>query len=363
MNILYLIFSFTVGGTEKLTADICNEMVSKNGNVYLYIVNKHYDEQMLRQISSDVTVFCRNRVVGDKNKFSVMWDIYRYCIANQIDVVHCNSLNAPELLLIAKILNPRLKVIYTIHGLGQYSTLNKARVQYRNLVCNSILAISDSVKEDLLGQGAQTDKVSVIYNAINLEKFASPNERVLDKNNVVIGNVARINLSQKGQDVLIKAIGLLKDRYNITCYFAGEADSSHKEELEQLKILAADVVRGSACEIVFLGNVADIPGFLKGIDLFVLPSRLEGFGISLIEALYMGIPCISSDINGPREIVGDNERGDLFEQGDPSDLADKLAEAIENFPEKKEKAYAAAAYVRENFDIREMCGHLLDIYG
>ena len=362
MNILYLLFSFTVGGTEKLTTDICNEMVSQNGNVHLYIVNKHHDEQMLRQLSPAVTVFCRNRVVGDKNKLSVMWDIHRYCIANQIDVVHCNSLNTPELLLIAKILNPRLKVVYTIHGLGQYSTLNQARVQYRNLVCDSILAISDSLKEDLLGQGARKDKVRVIYNAINLEKFEPENKRLLDRNNVVIGNVARINLSQKGQDILIKAIGLLKDRYNITCYFAGAADSSHKEELEQLKKLAADAVRGSACEIVFLGNVEDIPGFLKGIDLFVLPSRLEGFGISLIEALYMGIPCISSDINGPREIIGDNERGDLFEQGNPCDLAEKLAVAIETYPEKKEKAHKAAAYVKENFDIQEMCRHLLNIY-
>ena len=361
MKIMYLVFSFTVGGTERLVADICNEMVNEGHSVCLCVVNDLYDQQLLQSLSQDVQILLLNRKPQGGGKLNLLIKIASFIKKNKIDVVHCNAFDTPELLLLT-LIGRKPKIVHTVHGLGQYKKLNKLRATYRNIVCDTIIAISDSVKEDIVLHGAWEQKVAVVYNAIKLSKFTQSGKRQFDKNNIVIGNVARINLSQKGQDILIKAIGLLKDRYNITCYFAGAADSSHKEELEQLKKLAADAVRGSACEIVFLGNVEDIPGFLKGIDLFVLPSRLEGFGISLIEALYMGIPCISSDINGPHEIIGDNERGDLFEQGNPYDLAEKLAVAIETYSEKKEKAAGAAAYVKENFDIQEMCRHLLNIY-
>lgn len=362
MNIVYLLFSFTVGGTEKLVTDICSEMSRSGQHVHLYIVNKHYDKQMLERLPSGVTVTCRNRAVGSGSKWKEMLALFQYCKKYHIDVVHCNSLDAPELLLAAKLFVPKLKVVYTVHGMNQYATLNKLRVLYRNLFCSSIIAISNSVKDDILQQGASARKVSVVYNAIDLSKYPLQNQKKFNQDRIVIGNVARIDSAIKGQDILINAIGRLKDKHTITCYFAGAADGGHKDDLYQLKMLAQDAVHGSSSEIVFMGNVDDIPGFLSQIDLFVLPSRYEGFGISLIEAMSMGIPCISSDTNGPREIIGDHERGTLFNVNDAQDLADQLEKIITDYPRYKKQAKTAEVFVRQNYNIENMCAQLGAIY-
>ena len=55
MKIMYLLYSFTIGGTEKLVSDICNE-ISKENEVHLFIVNDHYDEAMVSKISSNVKI-------------------------------------------------------------------------------------------------------------------------------------------------------------------------------------------------------------------------------------------------------------------------------------------------------------------
>ena len=98
MRIMYLLYSFTIGGTEKLISDICNQ-ISKENDVYLFIVNDHYDEEMLSMVSSNVCVTLYGRKKGANNKLSIMIDIYRFCKTKNIDVIHCNALNTPELLI------------------------------------------------------------------------------------------------------------------------------------------------------------------------------------------------------------------------------------------------------------------------
>ena len=112
----------------------------------------------------------------------------------------------------------------------------------------------------------------------------------------------------------------------------------------------------------FFGNVEDIPGFLKQIDVFVLPSRSEGFGISLVEAMALGIPCVASELDGPAEVLCGGERGMLFHTGDPQSLAEKLDQLFRSYDMHKATAVQNVAYVKENFDIRGMCDRLLKEY-
>lgn len=87
--------------------------------------------------------------------------------------------------------------------------------------------------------------------------------------------------------------------------------------------------------VKFLGNVDNIPEFLNKIDICVVPSRSEGFGLALVEAMAMGVPCIASNIAGPREIISRTELGKLFESNDSDDLANKLENMIVDFVSEK----------------------------
>ncbi|WP_295916154.1 glycosyltransferase family 4 protein [uncultured Anaerovibrio sp.] len=360
MKIMFLLYSYTIGGTEKLVGDICNEL-SKENDVHLFIVNNHYDDAMLTKLSPKVKVLLYGRKIGSNKIISTMLDIYKYCKYNNIDIVHCNALNTPELLILTKLLLKKIKVAYTIHDVGQYSILGTVRVRYRNWLCDSIIAISQSVYDDIVFYGADRNKVHLVYNAIDIEQFQSV-EHKSRHSPFTIGNVARIDAYKKGQDLLLDAMVLIKDRCNFRCIFAGAPSKRNEAEFLMLQERAKREFQDDGCEVNFIGSISDVPGFLKSIDLFVLPSRFEGFGISLIEAMCMGIPCISSNIDGPREIIGNNERGYLFESESPEKLSEKICYVMDNYDEALFVADKARKYVRENFDIKNMCRKLMDIY-
>ena len=359
MKILYLLFSFTVGGTEKLIVDVCNEMVRNGNSVYLYIVNDKYDKDLLSTINPDVNIILKNRASGKGSKINAIIELSKFIRDNKISVLHCNSFDSPELVILKPIYFPKTKIIYTVHGMNQYNKLSKFRVLYRNIICNRIIAISNSVKQELISSGASKNKVEVVYNAINTEKYIDCRKKHKSSNQLVIGNVARLDPATKGQDLLIRAAGLLHEKYpNISYRFAGGAPNN--DIIDQLYNLAEKV--GISNNIEFLGNVEDIPSFLSTIDLFVLPSRSEGFGISLIEAMSAGIPCIASDTGGPKEIIGNNERGILFHNGNYEDLAKCISEVIVNFDKYSKLAKCQQPYVSEHFDIKSMCMRLTKIY-
>lgn len=358
---MYLLFSFTVGGAEKLVADLCNEMTVQNQDVYLYIVNDFYSDDLLKTLNKKVHVELQKRKVGCGEKAKTLVRISDYIRKHKIDVVHCNSLDTPDLLLLKPILYRRTKIVHTIHDVGQYGSIPKWKVAFRNSLCDSFVAISNSVKEDLIEAGASVQKVNVVYNAIDLNKFRNPQKRVFDKDHVVIGNVARMMPEKKGQDILVAAMVRLKNEYpTLECEFAGGYDAQHEMAYDALK---NEVIKeGLSNNISFLGNVENIPAFLEKIDIFVLPSRYEGFGISLIEAMSMGIPCIASDLDGPAEIIGNNERGELFQVGNADELAAKIRHIISHYIEYQEKQFKIRNYICENFDICEMSRRLLKIY-
>ncbi len=360
MNILYLLFSFTTGGTERLVADICNEMARREHTVHLFVVNDLYDKSMLDTLEKRVRVHLHKRAVGGGGKLNTLLAVARYIRKNQIDVVHCNSFFAPELLLLKPLCFPRVKILHTIHGLGQYAGLGKIRYALRNLLCDRFVAISECVRRDIVANGADSKKVTTVYNAVDLNRFA-PRQRIED-GVIRIGNVARIAPETKGQDILIQAIKQLHTIYpNLQCCFAGEPDSAHAQSFEELKNMVRQWDLGEC--VHFLGNVEDVPAFLETVDVFVLPSRYEGFGISLVEAMAMGIPCVASRLNGPAEVLGDGAYGTLFASGDSQDLAQKLEQVITQLPVYKEKAAETIRYVQQMYDIVGMCDRLENIMG
>ena len=154
MRIMYLLFSFTIGGTERLVADICNEMSVRGNEIHLYIVNDLISEVMLETLNKDVKVFLQKRPVGKGKRLTTLWKIARYVERNRIQAIHCNSLNSPELLLFSRVLNQRTRIVYTVHGIGQYKTLGEKRIALRNKMCDLIIGISDAVAKDIIAAGA-----------------------------------------------------------------------------------------------------------------------------------------------------------------------------------------------------------------
>ena len=160
----------------------------------------------------------------------------------------------------------------------------------------------------------------------------------------VLGTLARLHVN-KGLDVAIRAIGLLKARgVPVILRIAGEGP-----ERAHLDALVRD--NGVTDQVQFCGWVNEIAGYLNSLDLFVLPSRVEPFGLVVTEAMAAGAPVIASRIDGPREILRDGDLGTLSPKDDPAALADAIAAALADWPGVLDRARRAQAYALTHFSL------------
>ncbi len=143
---------------------------------------------------------------------------------------------------------------------------------------------------------------------------------------VVIIQVSRLE-EWKGQRFLLEALGRSREVHNWTCWIVGGAQRRH--EAFYLETLQTDAVRlGIGERVKFLGQRSDIARLLAAADVFCQPNTgPEPFGIVFVEALYAGLPVVTSDIGGAREVV-DESCGMLFKAGDVDQLSRVLTKMV-----------------------------------
>jgi glycosyltransferase involved in cell wall biosynthesis len=143
---------------------------------------------------------------------------------------------------------------------------------------------------------------------------------------VAIVQVGRLQES-KGQHRLLQALGQLKSLPNWTCWLVGGAQRAHEARyLERLKRTSMQL--GINDRVRFVGQRSDVGRLLLAADIFCQPnSEPEAFGIVFIEALYAGLPIVTTAMGGALEIV-DNSCGVLVEAGDVSALSQALAKLV-----------------------------------
>jgi glycosyltransferase involved in cell wall biosynthesis len=174
------------------------------------------------------------------------------------------------------------------------------------------------------------EKIVIIPNVVDLSKFNPKNyDRAkirnlnhIDENTFVFINVARLSPG-KGQDTTIKAISLIKDQLDKTLFlFVGEAEPSEKNYEEYLN----DLVEKNQLQqmVKFSGFRKDIPELLAMSDAFIFPSYAEAFGISLVEAMAMGLPNIVCNSDGVLDIIIENETSLVFERNDIKTFSENI---------------------------------------
>ena len=168
-----------------------------------------------------------------------------------------------------------------------------------------IIAVSEAVKESLVKNGINSEKIRVIYNGIDLDRY-SKDSSIDVREKFGIGSefvylfVGRL-IEQKGVDILLNAFAKVP---NGLLFIVG--DGKDKEKLISL----AHALEVSS-RVRFLGIREDIPDLLSMSNCFVLPSRYEGLGVVILEAMATGRAIIVSDFGPAREII-ENERNGLI---------------------------------------------------
>ena len=128
----------------------------------------------------------------------------------------------------------------------------------------------------------------------------------------------------KGYDLLIDAWSKIASRYpSWSVHIYGKGDASvYQDAIHQA---------GIQKQITFHAPVQDIASVYQQASLLVLPSRSEGFGMVLIEAMACGVPCVAFDCPcGPRDIIQDGKNGILVKPQDTAELAQHIEKLINN---------------------------------
>jgi glycosyltransferase involved in cell wall biosynthesis len=204
---------------------------------------------------------------------------------------------------------------------------------------------------------APPPNIQAISNGIPLPELASI-ERDPDSWKVPhlrLGIAGRLN-SEKGHEVLLKSMAKLKSSFPHLCLkVAGDGPlrNSLEKECDSL---------GLKNQVVFLGYQEDMKAFLSGIDIFVLSSHYEGFGLVLVEAMAAGLPVVATDVGGVGEVVIDGRTGIVV----PSGREDELAMGIEYFLHHPNLAYKygqdGRVHAMEKFSRQQMVRRHLELY-
>ncbi len=177
------------------------------------------------------------------------------------------------------------------------------------------IACSSFARDELLKVMPGT-AIDVVYNGVDVGRFSPGTssfdpECAYDPGCLKVGTVARLSRN-KGTDLLCRIAGEL--RGEVEFFLAGPADTGFSEELERM---------ADAPNIHLLGPISQrlIPEFYRFLDCFVLPSRFEAFGLTILEAMASGCAVIATRVGGIPEIISpEEETGLLFSVGDEAAL-------------------------------------------
>ncbi len=229
-----------------------------------------------------------------------------------------------------------------------------------------IIAVSEAIGE----QFSDRRNVRVINNGFDIGEFVLDDagqgaafraEHALG-DGPVVGCVGRIKLVRKGQEVLLRAAGLLKKRGVAAKYvIVGAPFPGNETHLEVLR----EIVRagGLGDDVIFTGEIADPRPAYAAMDVFVLPSaQPEPFGGVVMEAMGMGVPVIATNIGGSLEQVADGETGYLVPPGDPAALAAKLEPLLRDAGLRARMGAAGRRRMTERFTVGGMVGKIVGVY-
>ena len=340
MRIAHIIWALGTGGAETMLVDIAN-IQCKTEDVAIAIVLDMVDETLLKKIDSKVTVRQFNRKRGSRNLMPWI-KLNLFLLRYKPDIIHFHLEGMRKM-----VFHPAPKV-FTIHN--AYSS-NKEYTKY-----NALYAISDGVKNYTKKQGFES---ITVWNGIHTENIKCKEVEGYKAGGVCrIVCVGRLFTPHKGQDILVKTLGLLKERgeSNFHLDIIGEGESR-----KQLEELITQLGLQKMITLLGLRDRTYIYSHLCDYDLFVLPSRSEGFGLSVAEAMCAKVPVIVCDQEGAMDVIDGGRLGMTFKTGDSHSLVDRIREFLEKGTDEA-MVNEACRYARVHFDISHTAKQYIEEY-
>jgi phosphatidylinositol alpha-1,6-mannosyltransferase len=236
----------------------------------------------------------------------------------RFDLVVCGHMN----LLPVAFGNPLL----VVHGIEAWSPRKRSIER-----CRAVLSVSELTRERLLAWSHYAGPVHVVPNAVHLEQYGIAPRRadLIERYGLagkrVLLTVGRLDARErsKGFDEVLEALPSLPD--DVVSMIAGGGDDFPRLQAKAVSL-------GLANRVIFTGlfNESDKRDLYNLADVYVMPSRGEGFGFVFLEAMACGVPVIGSSVDGGREALRDGALGTLVDPDNRDELIAAILEALNN---------------------------------
>ena len=251
----------------------------------------------------------------------------------KVDIAICHSGRAVFYARVARFLNRRKFPIVAIdHGVNPKKFIK----------ADYIFAVNSYFSKKLIEAGKDADRALVIPNMIDPPKDFIKLEKKPFRKTIKLGSLGRL-YQEKYFDKAIRAISILKERGIEAEYIIGGVGPQESN----LKDLAKEL--GVEDNFKILGWVENKRDFFDAIDVFILPSECETFGIVLLEAMLYSTPIVTSNSWGPDEIIEEGVNGLKVSKDDAELMPHLLADAIQKLVNNEEMAKGLASKSYEKF--------------
>ncbi|OIN93770.1 hypothetical protein CO015_02795 [candidate division WWE3 bacterium CG_4_8_14_3_um_filter_42_11] len=350
--ILYIIHTAAKGGAEVMLYNLIKCLDRKRFKPHLLVIyNKNGDPNFFDSLNIPILkIYRRPKTLG----IGLLIKTVLFIRKINPTIVHTHLFGGDTWGRIAAILAKVPVIITTEHSTNLKETrLQRVIKKILSQKTKRITAISQSVKEfSVKMDSIFQDRLRVIPNGVDTQ-FYSPSKRKLFPRYII--SIGRL-VEEKGFDVLIGAFEKAQTRHSeIKLYIVGEGPSD-----QNLKQLVKD--RNLSQSVSFLGYRDEVKKLLGGAEIYVQTSKVEGLGISILEAMATGLPVIATQVGGIPEVIRNQYNGILIEPNNTEDLSQAINMLLENRPFAQRIGRTARKTVVEKYSLKTMVSRYEKLY-
>jgi len=362
INLLFLIYDLERGGPELRLLDFQENFPAQIGmHICVTSKNKSLFPDFLRSNARIIFVPVKRGYL----EINKAWQIYKYIKNEHVTII--NSFALKELFLAATLKlfsNGKIKMVYhAVEMFDHFEVIQKLTLRALLKFSDRIICNSKNLKFQLQKKLSVNAKIIwVITNGIDTTRFKkTPNDstNASYKNSltdeIIIGTVANFR-KEKNYPFLIGAFNVLAQKHpnlRLLCVGGGSLLNEMKRTVKLLNLEK---------KITFTGYAENIVKYLSLMDFFVLCSEREGFPNSLLQAMSMEIPVLSSDVGGCAEIIDHGITGMLYPPDNSEKFIDSLDILIQNKPFAVRIAANGRKKIEEDFTLERMIADYVDFY-
>jgi len=379
VRILHIITRLILGGAQENTLLTCEDLIRMYGDDVLLVTGPPLGPEgsLLERARGGgvptVVVPSLRRAINPVHDIPAFWALSRIIREFRPDVVHTHSAKAGILGRAAAWRQQVPAIVHTVHGAPFHPYQPRlARLfiaaceRWAARRCHRLISVADAMTELLVSAGvAPREKFVTIYSGMEVEPFlqARQHRQTMREKlgytdaHFVVGTIARL-FHLKGHEDILRAAGYLIPRFP-QIRFLWVGDGVLRPRLE-CRIRQAGW--SSYFRLVGLVPPEKLPEYLAAMDAVVHPSLREGLARVLPQALLAGIPVVSYDVDGAREVVQNGETGFLVPPRDSMGIALAIAQLIENPGLAARLAEMGRSLCAERFPHERMTAQIRKVY-